>query len=127
MSAKAWTHRTSGTLDFVLEAGAISAACEQSPRFLAEFEGEPGAAAALWIHDGVAVFAGAATVPQMRGKGCKRHSFRNVCDTPSSMAVILAMMVAEAGSNSQRNPERKGFRIAYTRTKWRLSREGQTI
>jgi hypothetical protein len=30
------------------------------------------------------------------------------------------MMVAEVGSQSQRNAERKGFRIAYTRTKWRL-------
>jgi hypothetical protein len=30
--------------------------------------------------------------------------------------------VAEAGSNSQRNAERKGFRIAYTHTKWRLMR-----
>jgi hypothetical protein len=29
------------------------------------------------------------------------------------------MMVAEAGSQSQRNAERKDFRIAYTRTKWR--------
>src|ERR1700721_516342 len=40
--------------------------------------------------------------------------------TPSTMAVI-GMMVAEAGSESQRNAERKGFRIAYTRMKWRLS------
>ena len=32
----------------------------------------------------------------------------------------LAMMVAEAGSGSQRNAERQGFRIAYTRTKWLL-------
>jgi hypothetical protein len=31
-------------------------------------------------------------------------------------------MVTEAGSQSQRNAERKGFRIAYTRTKWRLDR-----
>jgi hypothetical protein len=30
------------------------------------------------------------------------------------------MMVAEAGSNSQRNAERKGFRVAYTRVKWGL-------
>jgi hypothetical protein len=29
------------------------------------------------------------------------------------------MMVAEAGSESQRNTERKGFQIAYTRLKWR--------
>jgi len=33
----------------------------------------------------------------------------------------LAMMVTEAGSQSQRNAERQGFRIAYTRTKWRLA------
>jgi hypothetical protein len=31
------------------------------------------------------------------------------------------MMVAEAGSNSQRNAERKGFRVAYTRIKWKLA------
>jgi hypothetical protein len=32
----------------------------------------------------------------------------------------LAMMGALPGSASQRNAERQGFRIAYTRTKWRL-------
>ena len=42
-----------------------------------------------------------------------RYAFEHGCD--------LAMMVAEAGSNSQRNAERKGFQIAYTRIKWRLS------
>ena len=30
------------------------------------------------------------------------------------------MMVAAPGSASQRNAERQGFRIAYTRTKWML-------
>jgi hypothetical protein len=30
------------------------------------------------------------------------------------------MMGALPGSSSQRNAERLGFRIAYTRTKWRL-------
>ena len=34
----------------------------------------------------------------------------------------LAMMCAQPGSGSQRNAERHGFRIAYTRTKWHLSR-----
>ena len=32
----------------------------------------------------------------------------------------LAMMVAEAGSDSQRNAERQGFQVAYTRIKWQL-------
>jgi hypothetical protein len=48
-----------------------------------------------------------------------RYAFDHGCD--------LAMMVAEAGSDSQRNAERKGFRIAYTRMKWRLSSQGQAI
>jgi hypothetical protein len=41
-----------------------------------------------------------------------KYAFENSCD--------LAMMVALPGSDSQRNAERQGFRIAYTRTKWRL-------
>ena len=34
----------------------------------------------------------------------------------------VATMGALPGSASQRNAEREGFRIAYTRTKWRLPR-----
>jgi hypothetical protein len=41
-----------------------------------------------------------------------RYAFDHGCD--------LAMMVAQPGSDSQRNAERRGFRLAYTRTKWRL-------
>ena len=88
--------------------------------FIAELDGKPGAAGALCLHDGVALFAGASTIPEMRRRGLqaallearKRYAF----DT----AIELAMMVTEAGSQSQRNAERQGFRIAYTRTKWRL-------
>jgi GNAT superfamily N-acetyltransferase len=121
ISARGWTHEHPELLDFVLQAGAISSAREQSPCFLAEIDGQPGAAGVLCIHEGVALFAGAATIPELRRRGLQqalleermRYAFNHGCD--------LAMMVAEAGSNSQRNAERKGFRIAYTRTKWRLS------
>jgi GNAT superfamily N-acetyltransferase len=73
------------------------------------------------MHDGVALFGGSATIPELRRRGLQaallqerlRYAFDHGCD--------LAMMVAEAGSNSQRNAERKGFKIAYTRIKWRLS------
>jgi GNAT superfamily N-acetyltransferase len=126
VSAKGWSHEHPEHLDFVLQAAAISAAREQSPCFLAEFEGQPGAAGGLCIHNGVALFAGAATIPQMRRRGLQaallqermRYAFDHGCD--------LAMMVAEAGSESQRNAERKGFRIAYTRMKWSLSSQEQT-
>ncbi|MEI9813544.1 MAG: hypothetical protein WDO18_13260 [Acidobacteriota bacterium] len=98
--------------------GAITAACDDQLCFLADLAGMPGAAGSLWIHGGIGLLAGSATITQMRRKGLHaallaerlRYAAANGCD--------LAMMVAEAGSESQRNAERKGFRIAYTRTKW---------
>jgi GNAT superfamily N-acetyltransferase len=120
ISAKGWAHEHPELLDFLLKFGGISLAREDSVRFLAEIDGVPGAAGVLSIHEGVALFAGSATIPELRRRGLQgallqermRYAFEHGCD--------LAMMVAEAGSNSQRNAERKGFRIAYTRAKWRL-------
>ncbi len=119
-SARGWSHEHPELRDFVLETGAISAARERSVCFLAGIGGTPGAAGALCIHEGVALFAGAATVPELRRRGLQaallrermRYAFDHGCD--------LAMMVAEAGGDSQRNAERQGFRISYTRHKWRL-------
>jgi len=119
--ARAWSHEHPELLDFLLQAGAISAGREHGLCFLAEYDGTPGAAGVLCIHDGVALFAGTATMPELRRRGLQtallhermRYAFDHGCD--------LAMMVAEPGSDSQRNAERKGFRIAYTRTKWRSS------
>ena len=64
------------------------------------------------------MFSGSATIPELRRRGLQsallkermRYAFEHGCD--------LAMMVALAGSDSQRNAERQGFRIAYTRIKW---------
>jgi len=120
ISAKGWSHEHPELRDFFLNFGVISAAREHSLCFLAEYRGKPGAAGVLCIHDGVALFGGSATVPQLRRRGLQAallhkrmcHAFDHGCD--------LAMMVAQPGSDSQRNAERKGFRIAYTRTKWRL-------
>jgi GNAT superfamily N-acetyltransferase len=121
VSARGWAHERPELRDFVLQVGAISTARQSSACFLAEVDGEPGAAGVLCIHGGVALFGGAATVPELRRRGLQaaileqrmRYAFEHGCD--------IAMMVAEAGSNSQRNAERKGFRIAYTRIKWRLA------
>jgi GNAT superfamily N-acetyltransferase len=121
ISARGWTHEHPELSEFLRQMGAICLARDESPCFLAEFEGQPGATGALSLHQGVALFAGASTVPELRRRGLQaalleerlRYAFHHGCD--------LAMMVAEAGSNSQRNAERQGFRVAYTRTKWRLS------
>jgi hypothetical protein len=74
----------------------------------------------LAIHGGVALLAGACTVPEARRRGAQnallaarlRYAAEHGCD--------LAAMGAAPGSGSQRNAERNGFRVAYTRLKWRL-------
>jgi GNAT superfamily N-acetyltransferase len=121
ISAQGWTHEHPELQEFVEQMGVLSVARKNSPCFLAEIDGKPGAAGGLSIFGGVALFAGAATVPELRCRGLQaallqermQYAFEHGCD--------LAMMVAEAGSNSQRNAERKGFRVAYTRIKWKLA------
>lgn len=122
ISTRGWTHEHPELTDFMQELGQITAAREQTVCFLAEANGEPGAAGVLYINEGVALFGGAATVPELRKRGLQaallaariRYAFSAGCD--------LAMMVSLPGSESQRNAERAGFQIAYTRTKWRLCR-----
>ncbi len=123
VNARGWGHEYPQLLDFLLSNGVLSSSRKNSLCFLAEIDHIPGAAGVLCISQGVALFGGAATIPELRRRGLQaallehrmRYAFEHGCD--------LAMMVAAAGSNSQRNAERKGFRIAYTRTKWRLHRE----
>ena len=120
ISGRGWAHEHPELLDTVLQLGAIISARQHSPCFLAEIDDKPGAAGVLSMHDKVALFAGASTVPELRRRGLQaallqermRYAFDHGCD--------LAMIVAVPGSDSQRNAERNGFRIAYTRTKWKL-------
>jgi Acetyltransferase (GNAT) domain len=109
--------------DFMLDVARVNAGGPDGHLFLAELDGRPIATAALAIHAGVAHFAGASTMPEGRRNGAQlalldarmRHAAAHGCD--------LALMGAAPGSGSQRNAERHGFRIAYTRVKWRLKRE----
>ena len=121
ISACGWTHEHPEFEDFVRDMGEVCVARENSPCFLAEFHGAPGAAGALILHQGVALFGGAATVPELRRHGLQAALLQERMNYAAERGCDLAMMVAEAGSNSQRNAERKGFRVAYTRLKWRLT------
>jgi GNAT superfamily N-acetyltransferase len=104
------------------EFGPVAFAREHTVNFVAELNGQAGAAGALSLHDGVALFAGATTVPEMRRRGLQAALLEARMRYAFEHGYELAMMVTEAGSQSQRNAERKGFRIAYTRTKWQLYR-----
>ena len=93
---------------------------EDATSFWAEQDGKPIATAALSFHKGVALMAGASTVPEARGQGAQRALLNARLAHAAEIGCDLAMMGAEPGSASQRNAERVGFRIAYTRMKWRL-------
>jgi hypothetical protein len=120
VSTRGWTHEHPELRNFLLQVGTISSARADSVCFLAELDGTPGAAGVLCIHDGVALFGGAATLPELRHRGLQTALLHARMCYASTHGCDLAMLVAEPGSDSHRNAERKGFRVAYTRTKWRL-------
>jgi GNAT superfamily N-acetyltransferase len=123
ISTRGWAHEHPELLDFISQIGGISSARKDSVCFLAEIDGKPGAAGVLCLHEGVALFGGAATVPELRRKGLQTALLRERMRYAAGQGCDLAMMVTLPGSESQRNAERRGFQIAYTRTKWQLHSE----
>ena len=87
--------------------------------FLAEADGAAIATGGLTIHGGVALLAGASTVPEGRRLGAQNALLAARLHFAAEQGCDIAMMCALPGSASQRNAERHGFRIAYTRVKWR--------
>jgi GNAT superfamily N-acetyltransferase len=86
--------------------------------YFAEIEGQPVATGALAVHAGAALLAGASTLPEWRNRGAQRALLEHRLACARANGCELAIMGAAPGSASQRNAERHGFRIAYTRIKW---------
>jgi len=105
---------------FMLDIGRVQSAAEELHRFIAAIDGEPVAAGGLALHEGVALLAGASTVPAARRRGAQLALLAARLRFAVDQGCDLAMMCALPGSGSQRNAERHGFRIAYTRIKWLL-------
>jgi hypothetical protein len=106
--------------EFILRIAQVHAACADTRLFLAEHQGRPIASGALCLRGRVALLAGASTIPEGRGRGAQNSLLAARLAYAVEQGCDLAMMGASPGSGSQRNAERHGFRIAYTRTKWRL-------
>lgn len=118
VAARGWGE--SADTGFFRDFGRIAASKRDSVSFLAELDGAPIGAGALNMHDGVALLAGACTIPEGRRQGAQLALLYARLNYAAERGCELAMMCAEPGSSSQRNAERRGFRIAYTRTKWTL-------
>jgi hypothetical protein len=106
----------------MLDFGRVGTARSEGLSFLAELERQPIATGALSICEGVALLAGASTIPEARKQGAQLALLDSRLNYAADRGCDLAMMCAAPGSSSQRNAERQGFRIAYTRIKWHLAR-----
>jgi hypothetical protein len=120
-AAKGWSELIDFA-DIILQLSFITAKRAGGCSFMAEIDGRPIATGAMFMHDGVALLAGASTIPEGRRQGAQLALLESRLRYAAEHGCDLAMMCASPGSASQRNAERQGFRIAYTRIKWGLAR-----
>lgn len=117
VSSRGWSE-SAEVRAFVDGLARVSVAREDGPCFVAELDGAPIAAGALCLWEGVALLAGASTVPEGRRQGAQLALLDARLGVALAAGCDLAMMCTRPGSASHRNAERHGFRVAYTRTKW---------
>lgn len=116
-AAEGW--REAGYADFMLDIGRVSAHTDGMHMFVAELDGAAIAAGAMQLRGGIAHLAGASTVPEGRRRGAQLALLDYRLQYAAAHGCDIALMGAAPGSGSQRNAERNGFRIAYTRLKWK--------
>lgn len=85
---------------------------------MAEVAGVPAGGGMMSIQHGVASLGGAGTLPEFRNQGVQRALLLARLAQAAQSGCDLAMVAASPGSGSQRNVERQGFQVVYTRTKF---------
>jgi GNAT superfamily N-acetyltransferase len=103
-----------------LEAGAASIVGTGASLYVATVDGVRAGAAALSTTGGVGLLALAATLPEFRRRGAQTALIRARLEDAAASGCDVVATVAEFASPSQRNLERAGLRIAYTKAVWRL-------
>jgi len=85
--------------------------------FLAEIDGQIIGGGVLTIYERVASCGGASTLAAFRGRGAQTALLRARLRYAADKGCDLAMVTTMPGTTSQRNAERQGFRVVYTRSK----------
>ncbi|MEO6462745.1 MAG: hypothetical protein ABIP29_06690 [Candidatus Eisenbacteria bacterium] len=83
--------------------------------FLARVDGEPAAAGAHAIADGIAAFFAGSTVPAFRRRGSHAALIAARIQAASAAGAALATVGARPGGASHRHLEAAGFAVGYTR------------
>lgn len=120
-AADGWSE-TPAVVPFVRELGAVYPHTTGAYCFAARLDGVIAGAGVLCLHDGMALLAGASTRPAFRRRGAQTALFAARLRAAHEAGCDLAMVCARPGSDSHRNAERRGFRVAYTRIKWQRAR-----
>jgi GNAT superfamily N-acetyltransferase len=101
--------------DDLLELMGTMLGAEHAVSFLALIDREPVGGGMVLIHRGMALFAGAATLPPFRNRGVHAALHQARLAYAIRAGCNLAAQGAEPGSTSERNAERRGLYVAYTR------------
>jgi GNAT superfamily N-acetyltransferase len=83
--------------------------------FFAWVDSQPVGGGAMYLHKNVAELGGASTRPAYRRRGVQAALLHARLSAAREMGCDLALVMTEPGSESQRNIERAGFQVAYTR------------
>jgi hypothetical protein len=86
--------------------------------YLCCVDGVPASGAMLYVHGGVATLNGAATAPAFRGRGCKQALLRARINEAARSGCKFVVSRCGVGSVSQRNLERAGLQLSYTKVIW---------
>lgn len=95
-------------MDDVFRAGGFS-------RYLARVSGEVAGGASMRLDEGIALLAGAATLPGFRRRGVQRAMLQARLADAAREGCDLAIVVTQPGSTSQANVQRQGFALLYAR------------
>jgi GNAT superfamily N-acetyltransferase len=86
--------------------------------YLARIDGKIVGGGTLGVRKGIAGLFGTSTLPEFRGRGVQSALISARLADGRKAGCDMAMSVTQPSSGSQRNLERQGFRVVYTRTKF---------
>lgn len=119
-AGQGWSTEMPGLEDFMYNFTLIGAQSDGARPLIGELDGKAIATGKIYVYDDVALLAGASTIPSGRRQGAQTALLDARLRLAANEGCTLAIMGALPGSQSQRNAEKNGFRVAYTRTKWQL-------
>ncbi|MGH9774568.1 MAG: GNAT family N-acetyltransferase [Candidatus Acidiferrales bacterium] len=102
----------------LLEVMQLFTAKKDSQCFLARVDDKPAGGAAMGIRKGLAALYGASTLPEFRGRGVQTSLICTRLQRAVQGGCKLVYCLTRPASISQRNIERLGFEVIYTRAKF---------